>query len=169
MLKYSETNWKSKKGLQTRSYEVTFRHVITQSALVEQRKRAERLSLVKIIENKTHPLIDICRHFRKNVRHFYYNKNKLFHATLLGFPTINQYYYDTVTERISEFIEGMQKEMLVRFDIIRLGTEYEKNNVLKPDKGISNGTLIAYGDSFSNWAFTHYGNKPASFLSTMHV
>jgi hypothetical protein len=58
----------------------------------------------------------------------------------------------------------MQKEMLVKFDLIRLGTEYEKNNVLKPDQGISNGTIIAYGDSFSNRAFTHYGNKLASFL-----
>jgi hypothetical protein len=164
MLKYSETNWKCKKGLQTRSYEVTFRRVITQKTLSEQRKRAERLSLVKILENKTVPLVDICQHLLKNVPHFHYNKNKLFHTTLLGFPSIHQTYYDVVTERISEFFEGMQKEMLVKFDLIRLGTEYEKNDVLKPDPGMSNGTLIAYGDSASNRAFTTYGNKLASFL-----
>lgn len=164
MLKYSETNWKSKKGLQTRSYEVTFRRVITQKTLAEQRKRAERLSLVKILENEMLPLVDICQHFRKNVHHFHYNKSKLFHTTLLGFPAIHRTYYDVITERVSEFIEGMQKEMLVRFDLIRLGTEYEKNDALKPDPGMSNGTVITYGDSSSNRAFTRYGNKLASFL-----
>jgi hypothetical protein len=164
MLKYSETNWKFKKGLQTRSYELSFRRVITQKTLVEQRKRSERLSLVKILKNKTLPLVDICQHFRKNVHHFYYNKNKLFHTTLLGFPAINRTYYDVVTERISEFIERRQKEMLVRFGLIRLGTEYGKNGVLKPDPGMSNGTVIAYGDSSSNREFTRYGNKLASFL-----
>jgi hypothetical protein len=164
MLKYRETNWKSKKGLQTRSYEVTFRRVITQNTLVEQRKRAKRLSLVKILENKTYPLVDICHYFRKNVHHFHYSKNKLFHTTLLGFPALHQTYYDAVIERISQFIEGIQKEMLVKFDLIRLGTQYEKNDALKPDPGISNGTLIAYGDPYSNWAFSHCGNKLASFL-----
>jgi hypothetical protein len=61
----------------------------------------------------------------------------------------------------------MQEEMLVKFELVRLGTEYEKyekNDVLKPDPGMSNGTVIAYGDSSSNRAFTHYGNKVASFL-----
>jgi hypothetical protein len=35
---------------------------------------------------------------------------------------------------------------------------------LKPVHGVSNGTIIAYGDNPQNRAFTVYGNKLASFL-----
>jgi hypothetical protein len=58
----------------------------------------------------------------------------------------------------------MEPKMNIKLDLIRLGTKYEKNNTLKPVNGVSNGTVIAFGDSPSNIRFTTFGNKLTSFL-----
>jgi hypothetical protein len=102
--------------------------------------------------------------FQKNDDHFYFDKNKKFHTTLLGFPVIDSACYETVRQEIKEFSEGMEPKMNIKLDLIRLGTKYEKNNTLKPVNGVSNGTVIAFGDSPSNIRFTSFGNKLTSFL-----
>ena len=55
-------------------------------------------------------------------------------------------YYDAITERINQFSLGEQAEMNVKFDLVRLGTKYQINNTLNPVQGVSNGTVIAFGD-----------------------
>jgi hypothetical protein len=83
---------------------------------------------------------------------------------MLGFPVIDSAYYEAVRLKIKEFSEGMEPKMNIKLDLIRLGTKYEKNNTLKPVNGVSNGTVIAFGDSPSNIRFTSFGNKLTSFL-----
>ncbi|RPI80551.1 MAG: hypothetical protein EHM34_09945 [Nitrosopumilales archaeon] len=165
MLKYNETNWRYKEGLQTHSYQVTFDKINSQSTIEEQKERAERLSLVKLFDdNESNYFFEIASRFQKNDDHFYFDKNKKFHTTLLGFPVIDSAYYEAVRQEIKEFSEGMEPKMNIKLDLIRLGTKYEKNNTLKPVNGVSNGTVIAFGDSPSNIRFTTFGNKLTSFL-----
>lgn len=54
--------------------------------------------------------------------------------------------------------------MSVKFDLLRLGTKYENNGTMYPVFRVSNGTVIAYGDSECNKQFTTYGNELISFL-----
>jgi len=165
MLRYDETNWQYEEGFQTHSYQITFEEIMSQSTIEEQKKRPERLSLVKIFEDKerTH-LFDICRLFHKNDEYFYFDKNKRFHSTLLGFPVVEPESYDAITEKISQYCEEAHGEMNVKFDLVRLGTKYENNNILKPVSGVSNGTIIAFGDYLRNGRFTTFGNRLTSFL-----
>src|SRR5688572_21989709 len=138
MLKYTETNWQSDEGLQTHSYQVTFYEVKSQITIQEQKERAERLSLVKFInDHERTQLSGICDHFQNNVEHFYFDKNKKFHTTLLGFPVVDPRYYDAITERINQFSLGEQAEMNVKFDLVRLGTKYQINNTLNPVQGVT--------------------------------
>lgn len=165
MLRYNETNWQNEEGLQTHSYQVTFDEVKSQNTIEEQKERTERLSLVKFFDdNQKDCLFEICRRFRKNDKRFYFDKNKKFHTTLLGFPVIKSENYDAVRKKIRQYSEGLQSKMNVKFDVIRLGTKYEKSNTLKPVYGVSNGTIIAFGDNLHNRAFITFGNKLASFL-----
>lgn len=166
MLDYNETNWISQEGIHTHSYRVSFREVKSQVTVDEQKKRAERLSLVKIFNDKeTAHLLEICTQFQEENPHFYFNKNRKFHTTLLGFPVIKQAYYGTIKEKINEFCEKtLEKQMTVKFDILRLGTKYENISNLKPAPDLSNGTVIAIGSCRSNKRFTTFGNNLCSFL-----
>ena len=165
MLKYWETNWKSEKGFETHTYQVIFNEVLSQGTVIEQKKRPERLSLVMFLEEKqSNYLIDICRLFHKNFEHFYFDNNKKFHTTLLGFPVMEAESYDAITERINQFSLGKQLEMNVRFDLIRLGTKYKNTNTLNPINRVSNGTVIAFGYIEDNDVFTNFGNALATFL-----
>lgn len=165
MLKYNETNWQYEKGLQTHSYQVTFYEVRSHNTVQEQKERTERLSLVKFFHGSERSnLFDICHNFQKNNTHFCFDENKRFHATLLGFPVVEPEYYEVISERIKQYSEAAQGEMKVKFDVIRLGTKYENNNTLIPVNGVSNGTIIAFGDSLRNSGFTTFGNKLTSFL-----
>ena len=76
--------------------------------------------------------------------HFFFDENKRFHITLLGFPVIDPLYYEKIREKINQFIELTQTDLEVNFNVIRLGTKYENKNTLKPVSGVSNGTIIAY-------------------------
>jgi hypothetical protein len=165
MLRYFETNWLSEEGLRTRSYHVNFSEVKSRLTAEEQKKRAERLSFVRIFNQKeTDVFFEICAQLQKVSPHFYFNKNRKFHTTLLGFPVIEQAYYGTIKEKINEFCERTQeKKMTVKFDLLRLGTKYEHNN-LKPVPNQSNGTVIAIGSSRSNKTFTTFGNNLCSYL-----
>ncbi len=165
MLKYVETNWQSEEGLETHDYQISFEKVKSQSTIKEQEKRPERLSLVKFFDGSDRTcFFDICRHIQKNDEGFYFDKLKRFHTTLLGFPVVEPEYYDTIAEKIKQYSERTQGEMNVKFDLIRLGTKYENNKTLKPVWGVSNGTVIAFGNSLHSRGFIGFGNKLASFL-----
>jgi hypothetical protein len=166
MLRYFETNWLSKEGLRTRSYNVNFSEVKTRLTVEEQEQRTERLSLVKIFDHKeTAVFFEICTQLQKENQNFYFHKNRKFHATLLGFPVIEETYYDTIKQKVGEFCQKPRtKKMSVKFDLLRLGTKYENNGTMYPVFGVSNGTVIAYGDSACNKQFTTYGNELISFL-----
>ncbi len=165
MLKYYETNWQFEEGLETHSYQISFEEVKSQNTIEEQKKRSERLSLVKFFDDKVRNyFFDICRLFQKNDEHFYFDNSKKFHSTLLGFPVVEPEYYDAITERINKFSLGEQPEMTVKFDLVRLGTKYQNNNTLNPINGASNGTVIAFGDYPNNKQLATLGDKLSSFL-----
>ena len=160
MLKYNETNWRYEEGLQTHSLQVTFDKIKSQSTIEEQKERAERLSLVKLFDDKESDcFFEIASRFQRNDDHFYFDKNKKFHTTLLGFPVIDSAYYETVRQEIKEFSEGMEARMNVKFDLTRLGTKYENTNTLKPVYGVSNGTIITVGEVVHNTDFVTYANN----------
>lgn len=165
MLKYRETNWLCKRGFSTHSYQVTFSEAKCKSTVEEQKKRPERLSLVKFFDDKErNRFFDICCRFQKNDKHFYFDNNKKLHSTFLGFPVMQPEHYHEITEKIKQYSEETKLEMNLKFDVIRLGTKYENNKTLKPIKGVSNGTIIAFGDSLQNWDFVTFANQLASFL-----
>ena len=91
----------------------------------------------------------------KSDSHLCINKDKRFHVTLLGFPVVTPAYFDKITKKINEFIELTRTELNVKFELIRLGTKYENNDTLYPVYGASNGTIIAYGDSYLTWNSLH--------------
>ena len=165
MLKYSETNWKSSKGFQTNRYDVTFSWIKSQKTIEEQKERPERLSLVKVFnEKERRHFCDICVSLQNNNKAFYFDEKKIFHTTLLGFPVLNSSYYKTITEKIRHYCEVNRLQIHVRFNQIRLGTKYEEGNDLKPIPNISNGTVIAFGDCLYNRGCATFGNELASFL-----
>jgi hypothetical protein len=165
MLKYTETNWLCEEGLQTHDYQITFEQVKSQNTMEEQKKRAERLSLAMLFnDNESNRFFEISRRFQKNNEHFCFDKNKKLHATMLGFPVIDSAYYESVGKKIKQFSERMEAKMNVKFDLIRLGTKYQNGKTLKPVYGVSNGTIIAFGDILHNQDFITFGNKLASFL-----
>ena len=165
ILQYRESNWLYEEGLETHSYNVTFEDIKSRCTIEEQEKRPERLSLVKFFENnQNRQFIEICNNFQKVNTNFYFDQNKKFHSTLLGFQILNSEYYDMIAEKVKHFSEGNHMEMSIKFDVIRLGTKYENNNALNPIKSTSNGTIIALGDTLNNKRFTSFGNNLASFL-----
>ena len=165
MLKYRETNWKYETGLETHNYQLIFNQVSPVETVQEQKRRDERLSLVSLIRGvRKSELVDICRNFKINDPSFIFDEDKRFHVTLLGFPPIAPAYYDKIILKINEFIKIRQTNLSVKLDLIRLGTKYEGMASLKPISGVSNGTVIAFGNSNSNKKFNAYGNKLISFL-----
>lgn len=138
---------------------------MSRQTVQEQKKRTERLSLVKFFRgSRRSQFLDICSNFKKNDIHFSFDENKRFHITILGFPVIGPLHYEKIREKINKFIELTQTNIEVNFNLIRLGTKYENRSTLKPVPGISNGTIIALGCSVSNKKFITYGNMLASFL-----
>lgn len=165
MLSYEETNWQSDDGLETRKYNVTFREVISSRTVEEQKARSERLSLVRIFdEDETSSFCYSCNRLHKDNENFYFDKNKKYHTTVLGFPIVDKKYFDIITDRIGQFAEKWQEEMQVKFDLIRLGTKYTNGDTLIPISGVSNGTVIAFGNCTSNYSFISFGNNLSSFL-----
>ncbi len=165
MLKYRETNWQYEEGLETHSYQINFQEIKSQRTVKEQKKRTERLSLVKFFDiNEQNDLLEICKRFQKNDEHFYYSKNKRFHTTLLGFPVIDSRNYELVKEKIKEFTDQKQWKINLKLGLIRLGTMYEQGSSLNPVYGVSNGTVIGYGGILPNKEFVTCGNKLCSFL-----
>jgi hypothetical protein len=148
------------------TYQVVFKEVRSQSTVEEQQERAERLSLVKIFNRREiDHFFNVSTQFRKDNEHFYFHRDKKFHTTLLGFPIVESTYYEAIREKIQEYFEQFQsKKMCIKFDTIRPGTKYENNNTLKPAYGISNGTIITFGDNLHNMNFINLGDKLAKFL-----
>ena len=164
MLTYDETNWKYEEGLEIKNYKVVFKEVKVAKTVEQQKLRAERLSLVKFFDSsEQNILLEICSRFQKNDEDFYYTKNKRFHSTVLGFPVIDSSNYKLVKEKIKEFCEK-RCTMNLKLDMIRLGTMYERNSSLNPVFGVSNGTIIGYGDTLPNKNIVTLGNELCSFL-----
>ena len=164
-MKYRETNWKYETGLETSSYQLILNQVSSLETVQEQKRRDERLSLVSLIRGvERSELVDICRDFKMDDPSFIFDEDKRFHVTLLGFPPISPAYYHKIIVNINEFIKITQTDLCVKLDLIRLGTKYEKMHSFKPISGVSNGTVIAFGNSNSNKKFNAYGNKLISFL-----
>jgi hypothetical protein len=165
MLRYEESNWLCEEGLELKNYQVSFDNIRPETTVEEQKKRAERLSLVRFFDtNKQDDLFEICDQLWKNNKHFYYNKSKKFHITLLGFPVIDPVKYGLVREKIKEFCNGMQWKTNLKLDLIRLGTMFEEGSSLNPVPGLSNGTVIGYGGILPNKEFVAFGNELCSFL-----
>jgi hypothetical protein len=165
ILQYNETNWLYEYGLETHRYKITFTNVKSHDTIVEQQKRAERLSLVQFFDNNQRRLfIEICRQFQNENPDFYFDEDKKFHSTILGFDVIDSKFYKMITDKIKLFLEQNDAEMSIRFDVVRLGTKYESDNTLNPIKGTSNGTIIAFGDTIHNKRFTEFGNNLVYFL-----
>lgn len=165
MLKYNETNWRNEVGLQLNDYLVSFDKVRAETTVEEQSLRAERLSLVRFFDrDEQNDLFEICARFQENDEHFYFNKNKKFHITLLGFPVIDSEKYGLVEEKIKEFSDEMRCKLNLTLELIRLGTTYEYGGSLKPVCGVSNGTIIGYGGTLPNRDFVSFGNELCSFL-----
>ena len=166
MLKYTETNWLYEEGLETHDYQITFEQVKSQNTVEEQKKRAERLSLVMLFDdNESNRFFEISRRFQKNNEYFYFDRGKKFHTTLLGLPAVEPACYKPIREKIKQYSYEMPpKNMNIKFDLIRLGTKYENNNTLKPVPSVSNGTIIASGNIQHNQDFITFGNHLASFL-----
>ena len=124
------------------------------------------MSLVKIFNNEeTAVFFEICTQLQKENQNFYFNKDRKFHTTLLGFPIIEKVYYRTIKEKINEFCEKTrEKKMTVKFDLVRLGTKYKHTGNLTPVPNHSNGTVIAIGSCRSNRRFTTFGNNLCSYL-----
>jgi len=111
MLRYTETNWLYEEGFQTHDYQITFEQFKSQNTMEEQKKRAERLSLVMLFnDNESNRFFEISRRFQKNNEHFYFDKNKKLHATMLGFPVIDSAYYESVGKILSNSLKGCKQK-----------------------------------------------------------
>ena len=152
-------------GLHTHRYNVTFQEVKSSNTMEEQKARTERLSLVRIFnDDERRSFCDTCNRLQEDNESFYFDKNKKFHTTVLGFPVVDPKYFDIIADRIRQFAERWKEEMYVKFDLIRLGTKYTNGDTLIPISGVSNGTVIAFGNCTNNHSFTSFGNNLSSFL-----
>ncbi len=166
MLSYVETNWKHEEGYDTHNYPITFGKIRTSQTIIEQaQEREEKISLVLFFKNEERlPFLNICHRLKENTKCFQYDENKKFHASVLGFPIIKEEDHEKIREKIQQYCEeekGDRKN--IKFDMVRLGTKYQDNNLLIPIDGISNGTVIAIGNNQS-MDFICYGNKLLSFM-----
>lgn len=167
MLSYVETNWKHEEGYDAHNYPITFEKIRTSQTIIEQeQEREEKISLVLFFKNKERiPFLKICRRLKEKTKFFQYDEDKKFHATLLGFPIIKEGDYEKIREKIQQFCKVTQDELKnIKFDMVRLGTEYLDNNTLIPIDGISNGTVVAIGNNRQCKNFTCYANKLCSFM-----
>jgi hypothetical protein len=80
------------------------------------------LSLVRFFDrDEQNDLFEICAQFQENDEHFYFNKNKKFHITLLGFPVFDSEKYALVEEKLKEFYDEKRCKMSLKLELIRLG------------------------------------------------
>jgi hypothetical protein len=63
---------------------------------------------------------------------------------------VDSLYYKLITDKLKHFSEETDKEMSIKFDMIRLGTKYENNSALILVKSISNCTIISLSGTFHN-------------------
>ena len=90
-------NWKSAKGLETNRYDVTFNWVKSQRTVEEQKKNdqsAYRLSMFLPKKRDVTSLIFVCVYAA-----FHFDKDKILHTTLIGFPVLGCSYYNTIVEK----------------------------------------------------------------------
>jgi len=159
-----ETNWKKESGFDIHSYGLTISMIDSSKIRVEQQAKIEKISLVSFLnEDQRKPFANICRHLKDNDNNFYQNRN--LHVTLFGFGPLENEIYEGIQNRVQQFSEVKPvKNMNIRFDCVRPGAAYIGGRTLKPIHGISNGTVVAYGDVTQNRDFCNYTNKLTKFL-----
>ena len=159
-----ETNWKKESGFDTHRYDLTISMIESSKIRVEQQAKIEKISLVSFLnEDQRKPFANICRHLKGNDDNFYQNSN--LHVTLFGFGPLENEIYEGIQKRVQQFSERKPvKNMNIRFDCVRPGAAYIGGRTLKPIHGISNGTVVAYGDVTQNRDFCNYTNKLTKFL-----
>ena len=164
MLKYKETNWKYNEGFKIHTYGVSVKKIVASATRKEQQGRLEKVSLVAFLdkEQKT-PFANICRRLKKINKNFYQNRN--LHVTVFGFGPLTKHDYQMIQKRLQKFFTAKRDfKLTINLDSIRPGTTYVGNQTLMPVQGISNGTVIAFGDVVKNETFFNFSNQLAKFL-----
>ena len=164
MLRYTETNWKYKKGFDTHQYNLSIDTICSSGTTKQQQAKIEKLSLVAFLNKDQRKIfVNICRHLKRNDSDFYQNKN--LHVTLFGFGSLGKKYHEPIRKKIQQFVsQNRIKKLNIKFESVRPGTMYSEGKTLRPLQKISNGTVIAVGDSSQNEKFFKYCNQLNKFL-----
>jgi hypothetical protein len=164
LLRYSETNWKYEKGLETCKYDLAIDTINASKTRKEQQTKIEKISLVVFLtKEQKNFLVNICRRLRRNDKHFYQNKN--LHVTLFGFGPLEKSAYERILKRLEQFSRKKKdNNMIISFNEVRPGSKYLDNKTMIPAYGMGNGTVVAVGDVVNNEKFCRYSNQLASYL-----
>ena len=164
MLRYTETNWKYKKGFDTHQYNLSIDILCSSGTTKQQQAKIEKLSLVAFLNKDQRKIfVNICRHLKRNDSDFYQNKN--LHVTLFGFGPLEKKYHEPIRKKIQQFVnQNRIKKLDIRFESVRPGTMYSEGKTLRPLQKISNGTVIASGQVNQNKDFFNYSNNLGLFL-----
>ena len=164
MLRYSETNWKYKKGFDTHQYNLSVNAIYSSETTKQQQAKIEKLSLVAFLNKDQRKIFtNIGRRLKRNDSDFYQNKN--LHVTLFGFGPIAKKDHEPIRKMIQQFVNQNRIEKLnIKFESVRPGTMYSEGNTLRPLQKLSNGTVIASGQVNQNKDFFNYCNNLGLFL-----
>ena len=164
MLRYIETNWKYEKGFDTHQYNLSVDTICSSGTTKQQQAKIEKLSLVAFLNKDQRKIFgNICRRLKRNDSDFYQNKN--LHITLFGFGPLAKKDHEPIRKKIQQFVsQNRIKKLNIKFESVRPGTMYSEGNTLRPLQKISNGTVIAVGDSSQNEEFFKYCNQLNTFL-----
>jgi hypothetical protein len=164
LLKYRETNWKYETGFKTYKYDLAIGTILGLKTREEQRAKIEKISLVAFLNKEQRKFfVNICKRLKRNDKDFYQNKN--LHATLFGFGPLKKNEYERIQKKIQQFSRKKRDgKISISFQVVRPGTIYFENNIIRPSHGMSNGIVIAIGDVAKNEDFCNYSNQLSSFL-----
>jgi hypothetical protein len=164
LLRYKETNWKNETGFDIHRYDLTINTIDATKTRIGQQAKIEKISLVAFLnKDQRKILFNLCRRLKRYDNDFYQNKN--LHATLFGFGPLEKKDYERIGNKILQFSKQHRiKKLNIKFDSVRPGSIYSGNNILRPVKKISNGTVIAVGDVSQNEDFCNYSNNLTLFL-----
>ena len=103
------------------------------------------------------------RTLKQKDKEFYQNSN--LHVTVFGFGPLCSQDTNLISKRIQAFFKTRKRnELVVRFNTVRLGTMYSKDDTSKFKETSSNGTVIALGGVANNRNFFTLSNKLTLFL-----
>ena len=164
MLRYTETNWKYKKGFDTHQYNLSIDTICSSGTTKQQQAKIEKHSLVAFLNKDQRKIfVNICRRLKRNDSDFYQNKN--LHVTLFGFGPLEKKDHEPIRKKIQQFVsQNRIKKLNIKFESVRPGTMYSEGKTIRPIQNISNGTVIASGEVNQNKDFFNYSNNLGLFL-----